>query len=309
MKIPYKKLIGVIIIIILFYFLGSAFYREWGSLSHYDWSLRPQWLILSIITLLIFYLFSGIGWTLILKMIGVNIRITRGTVIYLLSVYGRYIPGGVWSALGRLYLCRLEGIPDSKSGISILLEQAYPVISAGLVFVISLLFWPHTGQMTKIFPMLFLLPVFFIFLHPKPFIKIVNPLLALAGRGPVNVSLSFRNMLSLACYYFISWIITGIAFYFFINTFYAIDPDYIPVLSGIFAISFTAGYLAFFTPAGLGVREGLLSFLLSQFLPVSIAIGASLLSRLWFIGIEILILMVLLAHPKTRKMARKAIGW
>jgi len=309
MKIPYKKLIGISLIITICYFLGAAFYKEWDNLSQYNWSLRPVWLISSILTLFLAYVFYGIGWTLILQMIGVKIGRTKGTIIFLLSIFGRYVPGGIWSALGRLYLCRLEGIPDSKSGISILLEQAYPVVSAGFVFVISLLFWTKADLMVKVFPLVFILPVFVIFLHPKPFLKIVNPVLAWVGRKPINISLSFKNMLFLTCYYFFYWIITGIAFYFFINAFYPLELSYIPILTGVFAISFTAGYLAFITPAGLGVREGLLSILLSQFLPTSIAIGLSLLSRLWFIGLEIIILMVFLVNPKTRKITKNAIGW
>lgn len=308
MKIPYKKLTGIILVIIICYFLGAAFYKEWDNLSKYNWSPQPVWLVISIPAIIFAYVFCGIGWTIILQMIGVKIGKAKGTIIFLLSLFGRYIPGGIWSALGRLYLCRLEGIPDSKSGISILLEQAYPVVAACIVFVFSLLFWPAADLLVKVLPLIFILPVFVLFLHPKPFLKIVNPVLAWAGKKPVQISLSFKDMLLLTCYYSCYWIITGTAFYFFVNAFYTLELIHIPILAGIFAISFTAGYLAFITPAGLGVREGLLSVLLSQFLPASVAIGLSLLSRLWLIGIEILILMALLINPKTRKMTKSAIG-
>ena len=116
-------------------------------------------------------------------------------------------------------------------------------------------------------------------------------------------------MLILAGYYSLHWVVTGGAFYLFIRAFYPLGGYYIPILSGIYALSFTAGYLAFFTPAGLGVREGALTFLLSLFIPMPIAIGVSLLSRLWLISVELVILVVFLINRETRRMARTALGW
>ncbi|OHB72535.1 MAG: hypothetical protein A2W23_03560 [Planctomycetes bacterium RBG_16_43_13] len=305
----YRRTIGVIIAVVIFYFIGKMAYREWDKISGYDWSPSLPWFIASIFLLLCVYLMGAYGWTLVLRMLGTRIAGTKGISIMLLSLYGRYVPGGVWAVLGRVYLCRLEGIPDSRSGMSILLEQSYQIVSAGLVFAISLLFWADTGSVLRLLPLVFIMPFFVAFLHPKPFLKIVNPVLSRLGRGAINFSLSFNKMLILAGYYLIYWIVTGIAFFFFIRAFYPLDIHNIPVLIGIFAISFAAGYLAFFTPAGLGVREGALTFLLSLFIPMPIAIGVSLLSRLWLISVEIVILVIFLINRETRKMAKTALGW
>ena len=309
MSVLYRRTVGLIIAAVIFYFIGKMAYREWDKISGYDWSPSPLWFIASIFLLLGVYLMGAYGWTLVLRMMGVRIAGAKGGSIFLLSLYGRYIPGGVWSVLGRVYLCRLEGIPDSRSGMSILIEQAYQVACAGLVFAVSLLFWTETGSVTRVLPLVFILPLFFVFLHPKPFLKIVNPLLSKFGKGPIHISLSFNNMLILAGYYSFHWVATGVAFYLFIRAFYPLEGHYIPVLCGIYAISFVAGYLAFFTPAGLGVREGALTVLLSLFIPMPIAIGVSLLSRLWLISVEIVILVVFLINRETRRMARTALGW
>ena len=309
MNASHRRTIGLIIAAVIFYFIGRMAYREWDKISGYDWSPSPPWFIASIFLLLGGYLLGAFGWTLVLRMLGTRITAMKGVSILLLSLYGRYIPGGVWSVLGRVYLCRLEGIPDSRSGMSILLEQSYQLVSAGLVFAISLLFWTDTGSVLRVLPLVFILPLFFVFLHPRPFLKIVNPVLARFGKGSIHISLSLNRMLILTAYYLFFWGVTGIAFYAFIRAFYPLEGHYIPVLSGIFAISFAAGYLAFFTPAGLGVREGASTLLLSLFIPMPVAIGVSLLSRLWLIGVEIVILVVFLINRETRRMARTALGW
>ena len=305
----YKKIIGIILVIAIFYFIGNMVVERWDHISEYDWSPNILWLLISILILFSLHLMSACGWTLLLKMIGVKIEWVRGITIFLLSMFARYIPGGVWSAMGRLYLCRLEGIPDSRSSMSILLEQAYPVVSAGLVFVMSLLFWSDADSLARVLPSVFLLPIFIVFLHPKPFLKIMNPVLSWIGKGPIHISLSFKNMLILTSYYVFYWLMAGIAFYFFIRAFYPLGWYYIPILSGIYAISFVAGYLAFFTPAGLGIREASLVMLLSLFIPTPIALGVAVLSRLWLISVEIVILVIFLVNRETRKMAKTAIGW
>lgn len=309
MKNSYRRAIGIVIASLLLYFIGKIVYREWGKITAYNWSPNLYLLLFSILILFFLYLMAAYGWIMVIRMIGVKLKLSKGLSIYLLSIFGRYIPGGVWSTLGRIYLCRLEGIPDSRSSISTLLEQIYPIVSAGVVFTFSLLMWKNTVSVTKVLPAIIILPLFAIFLHPWPFLKIINPILTWLGRGPIKITLSFYNMLILVVYYSFYWGIWGIAFYFFIYSFYPIELYYVPILSGIYAISFTAGYLTFFTPAGLGVREGVLTILLSLFIPMPVAIGVSLLSRLWLISVEFVILILFIINSETRKMARTALGW
>lgn len=304
-----KKVASLILVVIIFYFIGRVIYKEWDKFSEYNWSPNPLLVIFSIIILLIVYILFSHGWTLILKMIGVKIGWNKGLSICLLSIFGRYIPGGIWTVLGRVYLCRLEGIPDSRSGMSILLDQSYTVVSAGVVFAVSLLFWNDTSSVLRVLPVVIVIPLFLFFLHPKPFLKIINPVLSWFGRGHVTLSLSFSNMLILTGYYSFSWLLTGVSFYIFIRAFYPIELHYILIISGIYAISYTAGFIIFFMPAGLGVREGTLTLLLSLFIPTPVAIGISLLSRLWIIGLEILILLFFLINTQTRRMVRTALGW
>lgn len=304
-----KKVTSFVLVVIIFYFIGRVVYKEWDKFSGYNWSPNPYLVIFSLFILLIAYILFSNGWTMILRMIGINIGWRKGLSICLLSIFGRYIPGGIWTVLGRMYLCRLEGIPDSRSSISILLDQSYAVVSAGLVFSFSLLFWNDTSSVLRVVPVVLIIPLFLFFLHPKPFLKIINPVLSWFGKGPVKISLSFSNMLILACYYSFNWLLVGVSFFIFIRSFYPVEFHYLLIISGIYAISYAAGFIVFFMPAGLGVREGILVLLLSLFIPAPIAIGMSLLSRIWIIGLELLILLFFLINSQTRRMVKTALGW
>jgi uncharacterized membrane protein YbhN (UPF0104 family) len=75
------------------------------------------------------------------------------------------------------------------------------------------------------------------------------------------------------------------------------------------AISSTLGLIAIFAPSGLGVREGVLVYLLSLMMPPPIAVIISILTRIWMTLIEIgLIGMVYLLGQVQQREKRKAHG-
>lgn len=61
------------------------------------------------------------------------------------------------------------------------------------------------------------------------------------------------------------------------------NPSQLPQVISAFCLSWIIGFLSFLTPAGLGVREGALAFLLQPSFPLFAAAALALLSRVWWI--------------------------
>lgn len=81
------------------------------------------------------------------------------------------------------------------------------------------------------------------------------------------------------------------------DSIYPVPPRYFLLLTGALAISSTLGVIAVFAPAGLGVREGTLVYLLNNIVPTPIAVILSVVTRLWMTLIEIgLIGMIYIAN-------------
>jgi uncharacterized membrane protein YbhN (UPF0104 family) len=72
-----------------------------------------------------------------------------------------------------------------------------------------------------------------------------------------------------------------------LQSFYPVTLRELIIYSGIFAISGLLGFYSLITPGGLGVREGFQAYLMSMFMPVSIAIFISIFSRIWITLAEI----------------------
>jgi len=82
-------------------------------------------------------------------------------------------------------------------------------------------------------------------------------------------------------------------------------PQYILFLTGALAISSTLGLIAIFAPSGLGVREGVLVYLLSFMMATPVAVIISILTRLWMTLIEIGLIGVIYLHGQLRKQEKK----
>ena len=81
------------------------------------------------------------------------------------------------------------------------------------------------------------------------------------------------------------------------------------VLTACFALAWVIGFLSFLTPGGLGVREGLLSLLLSSYMPAPQATLIALICRVWMLSAEIVlagVAFVLNRHLKKRQKNHKS---
>ncbi|UCD85217.1 MAG: flippase-like domain-containing protein [Deltaproteobacteria bacterium] len=294
-----RKVIQLLIVVIIFFFLGKMLYHDWGEISSYQWEIEPIKLFLSTAGLLIAHFFGAFGWNRILRRIGAGLDYTQGMAIWFISILGRYLPGTIWSAVGRIYMCEREGISKSKTGVSVILEQSYMLITGMVVFLFSLAFWHDWSSLKSVFSAFLICPVLLIFLHPRPLTAVLNPILRWMKRDPLVIDVSFYTLFKTFIFYLGYWVVFGIAFYCFIDSIYKIEFSKIVITSGIFAISFVIGYLAIAVPSGLGVREGVLSLLLSNYMPPAAAIIISLGSRVWITLVELIgIALMFLFHRK-----------
>jgi len=276
-----KRIVKIGVILIIFYFLGMNLRRNWGQVDFRQLHFNIRLLIASILFLWVHFLSSVLGWKLILDKLDVSLPFLKGIKIMFYSQLGKYLPGKIWTFTGRMYFCQKVGIPNSKTFISMVLELALTVLSGILIFLISLLLGSRFKMDINPFLLVIVAVLIITMIHPKILVRLINFFLRWLKKEQIKIDLNFSQIFVLTAYYCIIWFCFGIAFYFLINSVTFITPSKIPIITGSFAISSTIGVMALFAPAGLGVREGILSLLLSNFFPLSLAILLSLLCRIW----------------------------
>ncbi|MGE3270439.1 MAG: lysylphosphatidylglycerol synthase domain-containing protein [Chloroflexota bacterium] len=227
-------------------------------------------------------------WLGLYRGLGGAVGTVDGFRIYLLTNLGKYLPGKVMHAAGRVAMLRERGQPASIGVTSIALELVISLLAAAIVSVVSiplLLQNQGLGGYATIMGWLAALavPLGLISLHPS----MIGLVLRLAARVMPSASRphsrqlpSYPRILLLLGMYTVVWVLGSFALFAAARSVYPLDAAWLPAMGGIAALSYVAGVAVPFAPAGLGAREGLMTLLLSTMMPAPAAAVAAVLYRL-----------------------------
>jgi uncharacterized membrane protein YbhN (UPF0104 family) len=275
-----SRVLGAAIVLLIFGFMLRTLYLSWKEIVAYDWHLDYLALITAFSLMLSAAAFYAYLWKLVLERLGTPLSYRKSYRIFFLSQLGRYLPGKVWGILGLVYLSQKEGVSKVISGASVTLQLLLQVISGIVVFAVTLPFWQHRDSLPGLNLLLLLLPAGLILLHPALVNRGLNLALRATGQAPIELSWGYGYLLSQLGLWAVFWLVNGVAQYFLIRSIYSSPLPQVPVLAGVFAIAWVAGFLSLVTPSGLGVMEGTLVFLLSFYFPVHVSTIVALWTRL-----------------------------
>jgi len=280
-----KKLMLRLFVIFIFAYLFYRLYNTWGDLTSYNFELNYWFLALAVLTFLFFYLLEGIGYYIYVKLVHGKVPFMKILKARYVSDMGRYIPGKVWTYLGRIYLLKNYDITKTQILTSSMLEMAIMALGSILVFAISLLFWDLKIGVW-IYVIFLLIPLILLFVHPKILNFFLHLVQKLTKKELIKIRTKYSQLLWTIPFYLFYWLIYGLGSYLIIRSLTEISFTKIPIIIGIFSISWLIGFVSFIAPGGLGVREGLLTLFLIFLMPEPIAIIAVLTSRIILTAIE-----------------------
>ncbi len=293
----WKKLLQWVFIGLVFVFLGHFLWTSWGELQGYEFSVDLWLLALAVLCAVFHFIFIAVGWGLLLRRLHrPGLTLSQAVRVRTVSDFGRFIPGKVWLVVGRVQMAAKYGIPKDVSAFSTLLEIYVNILSTLILFVLVFLVYTHSVLSWYALYILAFLPVPIFLLHRRFFNKSMKLLAKVLKRVFVRSKIPFHYMLSLLSVFLVAWVVLGLGFFLLVAAVYPVSWSLLFPLTGIFALAWALGFVMIFLPAGLGFREAVLSYLLSFFLPLPIAILVALLSRIWLVGAEILTAGLFLAR-------------
>ena len=287
----FNRIVSWILVAAIFFFLAKMVWSNWVQVKEASFSLRFFPLFSGTVFFAVSYFFQLWAWYLITQKLGIALSFPETTKTWFYSQAGKYLPGKIWLFLGRVYFYESKGKSKKSVSVALYFEAATLLVAGGLICLAALLLFEEMGAVhsNKILGWLVIACILlaFIFLHPRVLQKILNWVLVLFKREPLVLSISYWNILWVLFYCILSWVVGGIGFYLFVDAVYPLSSHYILFLTGALAVSNTLGLIAIFAPGGLGVREGVLVYLLSFVTPVPVAVILSVLTRIWMTLIEI----------------------
>ena len=281
------------LIVIVTYGIVRALAPEVGKLSAGDfaeWKPEPLLLAASLLMLLAVYLGHCYMWRVITTHLGgVKPGMKSSLRIYFVSSLGRYIPGKLWQIAGLAVFAQKAGI-SAYSATAASLAGQFAFLTSGLVYLALVL--PGWGGWAPIAAAVALIAVglglYLLFTSnakvwlTRKFGQRFGTALALLDR------ITWREAIVWWLAYALTWALLGAAFVVFVLSFTRLTgPEAIHV-AGTVAAAYLFGYVAFFSLAGLGIREGVMLGLLDNVMPLPAALVVSVVSRLWFTAAELL---------------------
>ncbi len=127
-----------------------------------------------------------------------------------------------------------------------------------------------------------------IFMVPRNLERMLNVILTRLGKDEVAILLSIGTVVKITFLYLCSWFVFGFAFWLFVSSIAGAGTFNLLYLTGVYAVSYVTGYLALFAPGGIGVRESIMSILLTSVISPGVAAVVAVLSRLMVTVIELL---------------------
>lgn len=217
----------------------------------------------------------------ITKINGCAIPFRKALAAYLISIFGKYIPGKVFMLAARLTYYKEENAPLSKVTVCFFIENICTLLGAAMLFILSLLFFPNELLQKYSWLTILLIAAFFICIHPK----IINAILKAVGKlfkKNLEIPMKYSQILKVVLMFIVNWLIVGFGFFILVRSVNpAVGWNEMLFCAGIFGISAIMGILAIFAPSGLGVREGIILAGLMLIMPESDAAVISVISRLW----------------------------
>ncbi|RKU30221.1 hypothetical protein C6499_06745 [Candidatus Poribacteria bacterium] len=303
-----RQFLGYLIAGILLYFLIKPFLQTHTQLKDATFQVQWSWLICSFGAILFYwsaYLYPFA--TLLSSITEKHVSFRDAFTLFHLANITRYLPGRIWGVVRLLSLSHQFGFSKTSVGSSLTLHVGIETALGGLIGLL-LLFSPKMrgtalGIIDKISVHTTLLSLVCIgiligtlFLIPTLSSKARQFLQTLLDTGVPLFQEPFRHQwLNIFASHIFLWICQGLAFFLFVRSFVPMAWMDAGILTACFAFAWVIGFLSFLTPGGLGVREGLLSLLLSSYMPAPQATLIALICRVWMLSAEIVLANVAFA--------------
>jgi len=295
---------GVLLTAVAMYYIVDTMVsgaREAGGLSNLLEFDVPMFAV-SFVLMLVHLLSAAWSWQKVCNVAGASITFRQAFDVHFLAQVGKYVPGKVWSAVGKIGLSRKIGLSGVRTGHALVLESILIVsgcliVSLPVIPFVAVRMGLGEGVTVALVAVMVLLVM--AAAHPAALGVLVKIFSKVTGRNVYVGDADFRNVLGLLPVYVLVLLSQGIAFFFLARSF-GVD---LPFWPGIFLMptAVGVGFLALFSPGGLGIREISLVWLLSVVVPEVEPAGISLLAiaaRLWITLGEIMAFLAAMASWK-----------
>jgi hypothetical protein len=280
-----QRVVTAVFLLLTAVVISSLIAGNWELLRDYEWQIRPSWLLYALMFILVDMFLGAVVWHSLCVRFIKHPHFLTNIKIWWYANLARRIPGTVWFIASRAILYETVGV--AKLPVSLLsgLEMVLIFVSGIVTTLLTLPFWILPEEVTQNIDLIWFLPITVILcviiVHPRVLEKIWR---IFSRQGPTE-RLYWRDTTTWLLLYIIVWIVGGLALFCLINFFQPLPSTTVIAAIGMWALASTISLAGTLTITGLGLREVTLTLLLTQIVPLPVALVIVIVSRvMWLLG-------------------------
>lgn len=279
------RYIGLLIGVAGILFVVRDLVRGWDSFMTSARAADLAYLALAFLLGTLGMLTIALGWRQCLLALGGRVAVGQALRQYFVGELGKYVPGGVWTVVGRGELARSSGLSRASSYGATVVSIAIAYLAALVTGGLAVLAGGAEGDVSWTVLTL-LVPIALLLLHPRA-IRLGIEIISKIGRQPTELDPpSWSTAIRLMLFHVPAWLAIGAATWLVALSLSAAGPDLTNILFAV-AVSWISGLLAVPVPGGIGVREAVFVALATSLSTPGLGAAVALTSRLLFILVDI----------------------
>ena len=206
--------------------------------------------------------------------------------VYLIGQMGKYVPGAVWAFLLQMEVGRKNGVGRAQVFVAALVSTGITVAAS---LVVGLLALPYLAEDHPRLQWLYLLlPAVLVAMHPAVVTWLVNLVLRLVRRPPLDRPLTAGTLVRSFVLVTIMYGVYGVHLWILVRVGGGVGIENALFFTSALALGMTVGLFAFLLPSGIGAREAVVVAALTTVMSPGRALAIALLSRVMFTVAEMI---------------------
>jgi hypothetical protein len=269
-----QRILGLVITIAIFYWMFRPVYLHWDKVKEPLAKMNWGYFALGAVMFAVFlFAFRVLSWWWILAKFGHRLPLAPATRIWSISELARYLPGMIWQVVGRVILIKPYGVSGSVCSTSQVLELTIFLL-ANLLVALACLVWLGIKTDRQLRPYLYaamaLVPLLLVFLHPRVFYGIFDWVMRKLRKPVIEQHLRKRQLFGLGIWAILGLLWQSLAMWMVIHGPLQLQFTKWWVVAGAYCLAWSAGFVAFWAPGGLGVREAVFMMAMHVALPAPV---------------------------------------
>lgn len=267
LKLIKSKWINYSLLIVVLYFVWALLSEQLGKVQISALNISAPFLILSVFFEIFTRCFIGLTYDQILKGFNSPLPLKVTVSIAWVSFLGKYLPGKVALVASAIYLLKKHNI---RVDVACMVPVLYTLMTIFIAAVLSIPLFFFSSSVLMLEPFVIYL-LLFLFICCFIIIFKIDWLITMGVNlfthfGFIVTPVHFSNKQIFICLLlvFLQCFFAGISTWLVSRSFLCLDLSFLGWFISITAFSGVMGLISFFSPAGIGVRDGLYFLFIGQ---------------------------------------------